>query len=198
MNAHILSLCLALWASLGLAQEAVMPTRAERAAIVETLQRGKQITVRNERYELLPEVLAVERKSREEPPGETLAPLGAGAAQIIETKGKLVLFRSVPKEGAYVEQIGRTTVYPAVLNSRSRAFGVLTGTVVVKPANMADAAGIANRYGLASVKEYPHLGTVLYRVKANVDIVDLVAVLRADPRIESAYPEIIEHVRVPK
>jgi len=39
---------------------------------------------------------------------------------------------------------------------------------------------------------------VFYRVKANTDIADVAAALQADARIESAYPEIIEYVRLPK
>jgi len=75
---------------------------------------------------------------------------------------------------------------------------VLTGTLVVKPKNMADAAAVANSRGLEKGKEYPHLQTVFYRAKAGADIADALAALQADARIESAYPEIIEYVRVPK
>jgi hypothetical protein len=39
---------------------------------------------------------------------------------------------------------------------------------------------------------------VFYRAKAGVDLADVSAALQADPRVEIAYPEIIEHVRVPK
>ena len=170
----------------------------ERAAMLRTLQRGREITVRNERYQLLPEVAAVERKSRQTPPQEAIAPFGAGAGQIIETKGRLVLFRAPPMKGAFVGQAGGATVYPTVLNARTGTLGVLTGTLVVKPKSMGDAVGIASRYGLETSKEYPQLRTVFYRVKANLDIVDTVAALEADPRIESAYPEIVEYVRVPK
>jgi hypothetical protein len=39
---------------------------------------------------------------------------------------------------------------------------------------------------------------VFYRMKANADIADVAAALQADPRVENAYPEIIEYVRLPK
>jgi len=198
MNMRIISFCLMFATSLGLAQEAPKPPGAERAAILEALRHGKQITVRNERYQWLPDVAAVERKSRQTTPQEAIAPFGTGAEAVIETKGRLVLFRSPPKKGVFLEQIGAVTVYPTVRNTRTGALGVLTGTLVVKPKSMGEAAGIASRYGLESVKEYPHLGTVFYRVKADVDIADATAALQADPRIESAYPEIIEHLRTPK
>jgi hypothetical protein len=51
---------------------------------------------------------------------------------------------------------------------------------------------------LEKQKAYPHLQTVFYKAKPGIDLADVSAALQADPRIESAYPEIIEHVRVPK
>ena len=60
------------------------------------------------------------------------------------------------------------------------------------------AAAIANSHGLEKGKEYAHLQTVFYRVKAYTDVADAAAALQADPRVESAYPEIIEYVRTPK
>ena len=95
-------------------------------------------------------------------------------------------------------RVAGATVYPTVLNTRTGNFGVLTGTLVVKPKSMADAEAIANSHGLEKAKEYPHLQTVFYRVKANMDVADVAAALQADARIESAYPEIIEYVRTPK
>lgn len=201
MNIRIACLGLVFLASLGVAQESTNSAKtgaAERAAMLETLQRGKEITVRNERYQLLPEVAAVERKLRQETPQQALAPLGAGAGQIIETKGSFVLFRSSPRKAAMVEERGGAVVYPTVLNTRSGTLGVLTGTLVVVPKSMGDAAGIASQYGLAMEKEYPHIGTVFFRVKANGDIADAATALQSDSRIENAYPEIVEYMHAPK
>jgi hypothetical protein len=39
---------------------------------------------------------------------------------------------------------------------------------------------------------------VFYKAKPGADLADVSASLQADPRIEVAYPEIIEHIRVPK
>jgi hypothetical protein len=75
---------------------------------------------------------------------------------------------------------------------------VPTGTLVVKPKSMADAAAIASSHGLEKVKEYPHLQTVFYRVKSNMDIAEAAAALQADSRVESAYPEVLEHAHLPK
>jgi hypothetical protein len=200
MNIRIVALCLLLVTTPGLAQESKTPAKSKRtahAAMLETLQRGKQITINRERYQLVPEVQAVERVSDEETPQQALAQVGVGG-QLIETKGKLVLFRVAQQKPAFVERVGSSTVYPAVLNLRTGTFAVLTGALVVKPKNMSDAGSIANRYGLETVWEFPHLRTVFYRVKANVDIIDIAAAIQADPLIEDIYPEIIEHMISPK
>jgi hypothetical protein len=42
------------------------------------------------------------------------------------------------------------------------------------------------------------LQAVFYKVKSGADIADASAALQADPRVEIAYPEIIERVRVPR
>jgi hypothetical protein len=63
---------------------------------------------------------------------------------------------------------------------------------------MADADAIATSHGLQKSKAYPQLQTVFYEVKPGADIADASAALQADARVELAYPEIIEHVRVPK
>ena len=193
MNIRIIALCLCFAASPALAQESPKPAKAraaERAAMLETLQKGKQIQGSRGQYRLLPEVHAVEQ--------EALACIGEGGAQVLETKGRLVLFRSTQQKPAFVERVAGASVYPTVVNTRTGTLGVLTGTLVVKPKSLADAAAIASSHGLEKGKEYPQLQTVFYRAKAGADIADAAAALQADARIESAYPEIIEYVRTPK
>jgi len=200
MNIRIVALGLILAAQTGLAQESYKPAKArgaERAAMLETLQKGKQIQGSRGQYRHLPEVLAVARGANETPE-EAIARMGAGGEQLLETKGRLVVFRSTQQKPASVEGVGASAVYPVVVNARTGTLGVLTGTVIVKPKSIADAAAIASSHGLEKGKEYPQLQTVFYRVKANADIADVASALQADPRIESAYPEIIEYVRVPK
>ncbi|HEY6721368.1 MAG TPA: hypothetical protein VI363_06995, partial [Burkholderiales bacterium] len=183
--------------SAAFAQEARDPA-AERAAMLETMHRGKDIKGSRERYQHLPELLAVERAASGETPQHAIARIGAGGAQVVETKGRLVLFRSAQQRPAVVQRVSGAPVYPTVLNTRTGNFGVLTGTLVVKPKSMSDATAIANGHGLEIGKEYPQLQTVFYRVKANTDIADAAAAVQADPRVENAYPEIIEYVRTPK
>jgi len=187
--------------SLSLAQEfreVAKVKAAERAAMLETLQKGKEIQGSRGQYRVLPEVRAVEHKASLETPQEALARVGESSAQLVETKGRFVLFRSTQRKPAFVGRVAGATVYPTVLNTRTGNFGVLTGALVVKPKSMDDVAAIANSHGLETAKEYPHLHTVFYRVKANMDVADVAAALQSDARIESAYPEIIEYVRTPK
>jgi len=193
MKIRIVALILALAAQTGLAQELYKTTKAraaERAAMLETLQKGKEIQGSRGQYRLLPEVHAVEQ--------EALSRIGESGAQVLETKGRLVLFRSTQQKPAFVERVAGASVYPTVVNTRTGTLGVLTGTLVVKPKSLADAAAIASSHGLEKGKEYPQLQTVFYRAKAGADIADAAAALQADARIESAYPEIIEYVRTPK
>jgi len=202
MNIRIFVLSLTFVALPGLAQEsskpAVKAAAAERAAMLETLQRGKEIKGSRGQYRHLPEVLAVMQRATDATPQQALERLGAGGGQVVETKGKFVLFRTAQQKPASVEGVGGSAVYPTVVNTRTGTLGVLTGTLVVKPKSMADAAAIANGHGLQKGKEYPQIQTVFYRVKSDVDIADIAAALQADSRIETAYPEIFEHARLPK
>jgi hypothetical protein len=187
MKMHILALCLPLIATPALAQKysrSADEASAGRAAMLQSLQRGKEITANGERYLHLPEVRAVEGKA-------------AAAGEVIETKGKLVLYRGAATDAATIKRAGGSLEYPTVVNARTGALGVLTGVLVVKPKNMSDAEAIASSNGLQLSKAFPHLQTVFYKAKPGEDIADLSAALQADPRVESAYPEIIERVRKP-
>jgi Open reading frame 2 N-terminal domain len=200
MNIRIAALGLLLIAPAALAQKYGQPARTgatERAAMVKTLERGKPIKGSREEYRHLAQVFAVVANSSETPE-QAIARTGDSGAQLVEMKGRLVLYRSAQARAASVERFGKFNVYPTVVNARTGTLGVLTGTLIVKPKNMADADAIASSHGLEKIKAYPQLQTVFYRAKAGVDLADASAALQADPRVESAYPEIVEHVRVPK
>ena len=172
------------------------PKAAERSAMLKSLERGKSMKGSRDEYQHLPQVFAVARSSSE-PPEQAIARVAPGA-ELIETKGRLVLYRTVGTGAAPILRPGYSTVYPTAINTRTGALGVLTGELVVKPKSISDADAIAAGHGLEKVKAYPQLGTVFYKVKAGADIADVSASVQADPRVESAYPEIIERVRVPK
>ena len=200
MNIRIAALTLLLFASAGFAQDyqkAGKARVAERAAMLQTFERGKLLKGSREQYQHLPQVFAVALANSSETPEQAISRTENGA-QLVEIKGRLVLFRSAQVKPALVEHAGTASVYPTVVNTRTGTLGVLTGALVVKPKNLAEADAIANSHELETAKAYPHLHTVFYRVKANMDIADVAAALQADPRVESAYPEIIEYVRTPK
>ena len=200
MNIRIAALCLLLIAPAALAQkygESAKTGAAERTAMVKTLERGKPLKGSREQYQHLTQVFAVVANASETPE-QAIARTGDSGAQLVETKGRLVLYRSAQMRPASVERAGGASVYPTAVNTRTGTLGVLTGMLVVKPKDMADADAIASSHGLEVTKAYPQLQTVFYRAKAGVDLADVSAALQADPRIESAYPEIVEHVRVPK
>jgi hypothetical protein len=201
MNIRIAALCLLLIAPAALAQkygESTKTVAAERAAMVKSLDRGKSMKGSGGQYQHLTQVFAVALANSSETPEQAIARTGDSGAQLVETKGRLVLYRSAQAKPASVERSGKTSIYPTVVNARTGTLGVLTGALIVKPKNMADADAIASTHGLVTTKAYPQLQTVFYRAKAGVDLADVSAALQADPRVEIAYPEIIEHVRVPK
>jgi hypothetical protein len=200
MNIRIAALGLLLIAPSALAQkypETAKAGAAERAAMVKTLERGKSMKGSHEQYQHLPQVFAVAANASETPE-QAVARAGDSGAQIVETKGRLVLYRAGTAYAASIKRAGEATVYPTAVNTRTGTLGVLTGTLIVKPKNMGDADAIASSLGLEKIKAYPQLQTVFYRAKAGADLADVSAALQADPRVESAYPEIVEHVRVPK
>lgn len=202
MNIRIVLLCLTLGCSLAWAQEPSKRGKpeaaAERDAMLGTMLKGKEIAGDNgQRYQHLPEVAAVERKASEETPQQAIARVGASGARVIESKGNLVLYRVSQQKALRVDSIAGASVFPAVLNTQTKAIGVLTGAQVVKPKSMSAAAAIGSSHGLEVVWEFPHLRTVFYRVKGSADIADVAAALQADSRVESAYPEIIEYMNVP-
>jgi hypothetical protein len=168
-----------------------------RATMLATLERGKEMKGRGARYQHLPQLGAI-AAGDDETAAQAVARIGENGAQVVETKGRLVLFRSAKPRPASVASAGDSSVYPAVVNPQTGTLGVLTGALVVKPKDMADADAIASAHGLEKVKAYPQLQAVFYRVKDGADIADASAAVQADPRVESAYPEIVERVRVPR
>lgn len=188
MHKHILALCLLLIAAPALAQKQWKSEEqgpSGRNALLQSLQRGKEIVAGGERYRHLPEVKAVEGKS-------------PAAGEVIETKGRLVLYRGAATDSATLKRTGSSVEYPVVVNARTGELGVLTGVLVVKPKDMSDADAISSGHGLEKGRVFPKLQTVFYKVSPGADIGDVAAALQADPRVESAYPEIIERVRQPK
>src|SRR5258708_4074600 len=158
MNMRILVLWLMLAAPLAWAQESPKPAKAkaaERAAMLETLQKGKEIKGGREQYRHLPGVLAVAHGANETPQ-EAIARVGAGGSQLLETKGRLVLFRSAQQKAASVEAVGGSAGDPVVLNTRTRTFWVLTRALVGEPKRLMGAAGLPENHRPWKSKEDAH------------------------------------------
>jgi hypothetical protein len=169
-----------------------------RSALLQTLSRGAEFTSQNERYQLLPEVQAVQRVARDASPQQAVVRAGATAGDLIETKAHFVIFRTTAQSTTHIQQSPDATLYPAAFNPRTGGIGILPGTVIVKPKDMGSAAAIANDHGLELVRAFAHLHIAFYRVKPGQDILAAVATLRTDARVQSAEIEVLEHLRVPR
>ena len=199
MNVRIIVLCFAFVSLPGQAvNSAKMDKNVERSSMIESMTGGSLLIGDNEvSYQLLPEIRAVLRSSSTETLQEVNSQLKNSGAQVIETKGNYVLFKTPVLQSELMQGLGDSTTYAAVLNTRTNNFGILTGVQVVTLRDIADAAVIASDYGIEVVKQYPHLRTVFFRVSPGIDIANLTTELKADIRVEYAYPEIIENLLEP-
>jgi hypothetical protein len=196
MNIRIAALGLALITLPVLAQKYATDKGApEQSAALRALERGKRMKGSRDEYRHLTQVFAVPLANSSETPEQAIARTEKGA-QLVETKGRFVLFRSAQSKPAPLAPDAGPL--PTAVNARTGALGIITGAVIVKTRSMSDADAIASGHGLVKSKAYPQLNTVYYRATPGVDIADLAAALQSDPRVESAYPEIIEYMRVPK
>lgn len=169
-----------------------------RDALVAALARAESFTSENQQYQRLPEVRALARASRNEPPAQALARVGAAAGNLIETKGHFVLYRAGAQATAQLETANGETLYPAALNTGTGGIGILPGTLIVQPKNLAQSEALATDHGLELVRAYPHLKTAFYRVKPGQNLLAAATSLKADARVLSAEVEVIEHIRTPK
>ena len=174
----------------------------EHAAVIQSLQRGPSFTSNNQSYQYLPEVRVVRLKSDSEPLQLALQRVGATATQLIQTKGPYALYRGAQRATAQIDtnQIDTSQAsasFPAVINERSKAIGILPGTIAVKPRSMGAVAAIAATHGLSVVREFAHLKVVYYQAQPGQDILAIAAVLAADSRVLGAEIEVIEHLQAP-
>src|SRR5262245_14726365 len=145
MNLRIAALALVLVVPAVFAQKSkdyATAGASERSAMLKTLERGKPMKGSRDAYEHLPQVLAVALASSSETPEQAIARVGGSGAQLVETKGRLVLFRAAQAKPALVQYPGGTGVFPTAVNARTGVLGVLTGTLIVKPKSMSDADAI--------------------------------------------------------
>ena len=166
---------------------------AERAALLQTVGRGSNITSNNQQYQILTGVRAVESLPQEEPQ-QTLTRMGGG--KLIETNGTFVVFTVDQQSAASVTSVNGTS-YPTAFNPATGGIGIVPGTLNVKLKNMGQAAAIAADHGLEVVRVFAHLKTAFFRVKTGRDVVAATATLTTDARVVSGEAEVIEHRYIP-
>ena len=169
----------------------------KRNEMIKSLERGRAIKVMGDEYQHLPKVLGAVKKNANQSDSQVLTDVGATDSDLVEKKGNFVLYKhSAGRNKATVAKTGGSDTFPAMLNVKSGAIGVLTGTLVVYPKKMSDAEGIAKAYGIELLKAFPQINTVYYRVKNDMDVLDVAAAVSSDKRVQKSYPEIIENVPV--
>lgn len=169
---------------------------ATRTALLKSLSRGPAFTSNHQSYQLLPEAQASLRQPGDTSSQRTAQRLGSGT--VIETKGHFVVFRAAAAGGGRLEQIDSMTVYPTAINTSNGNIGILTGTLVVRPKNMASAAAIATDHGLELVRSLPAIHSAYYLVKPGQNLLSIASTLSNDARVNQAEIEVLEHVRTPR
>jgi hypothetical protein len=72
------------------------------------------------------------------------------------------------------------------------------GSIAVKLSDMSQAAALAAEHGLTLTSRFDHLGVAFLTAAPGQDIAAATVALRADWRVASADPEILETPRTPK
>ncbi|MFI5399858.1 MAG: hypothetical protein ACHQZQ_02240 [SAR324 cluster bacterium] len=146
-------------------------------------------------FVVLPELRAVERP-----------PAGALTQQVVERKGAFQIYRQAAlgsqskRLAVATESMGEQslTTYAVVLNRRTGGLGIVLGRIVVTLADIAQSDAVAAAYGLTVATRYDENKIVIYGTAPGQDLGALTDALRADARVLSADPEILEYLRTPK
>jgi hypothetical protein len=187
---------------------AALPTASARAATYAALPQGSAFTSRGERFAVLPDVRAL-------PAGRALPQ----DREVLERKGRFVLYRearesmkhrrpmmvpdaasdtSGPAEAATDAAATPVMTYAVALNQRTGRSGVVLGTIAVKLADFAQTEAVASTHRLTVEGRFDALGVAYLRVAPGEDIAAVTEALRADTRVVSADPEILEAARIPQ
>jgi hypothetical protein len=194
-NALILSV--ALLPAAGLAQAGT--AAANRAGLVAASQKGPEFRNDRQAYRVMVGMQAVLREDATAV--ARAANLGLPAADVVEQKGPYAIVTRTPvgdtaaarleKASAVAEVAGEPT-FPVVVNVRTGQLGVVSGTVLVKMADVEEAAALAQANGLAVEYVAGPIGYAFLRVPAGKDVFATLVALRRDARVSSAYAEIRE------
>jgi hypothetical protein len=187
----------------GLAAPSADPA-ARRAQIVSSAEKGASFQAGRQTYRVVVGLRATARgPSTAE---ERLATLGVPAADLLESRGSLVIYRKAAagrttsariSAASAVVSVDQDSTFPVVLNYRTGQLGALSGVVVVKLAPGADAQALAQANGLAVDYVAEGIGYAYLRVPDGRDVVAAAAALARDKRARSAHPEVRETFPAP-
>jgi hypothetical protein len=171
---------------------------AQREALVDSLPRGKSFRSDGRAYRFVGGVRALRRPAQASTP-DTLAKASVTSGDLLEDKGHFLVVRqpqaAASALGASVS--GELESLPVAVNTRTKALGVVLGTLIVKLKPGADAAALAEDFGLKLESAAPHLSMAFFRVSAGTDIRAAALRLGHDARVKSAEIEVKEHFDVP-
>ena len=171
--------------------------QAQASATME-LARGRPFVAHGDTYQLLPGISAL---AGNDAISVRLAMdrIGAEAPSQVASRGRYVLYRrgrDQPEADAALHDVGMVRVHPAALNTRTGAIGVLLETIQVRLRNFAERKAVASAHKLRIDTAFPEQQMIYLRVPRGRDILATVAAIAADPRVQSASPELLDNVRL--
>lgn len=206
MTRHPVALILLVAAVLPTAAIGQTPTAAaRRAELVAASPKGPEFTNDRRTYRVVAGMQAV-RLGDATAVARALA-LGLPATAVVERKGPYAIVErgaatgtlaSAVEVASAVSAIAAESSYPVVVNTRTGQLGVVSGTIIVKLASVADADALAKANGLLVEYVAEPIGFVFLRAPAGMDVLATTAALGRDPRVTLAYAEIREHFAVPR
>ena len=168
---------------------------------------GEAVKGEHDSFNIVENVFAV--RSPQNNNNQTLQAAGTSSNTdlLVAQKGGFLFYKSDNNQAQALSQsqaqtqtqtTTNTTLPAVVFNNRTGDLGLITGTVIVKLKNFADADNLVRDYNL---KETHRFGGILRRVFFKTELAqlnNLILEIKADPRTESVVPEILEHFHVPQ
>ena len=115
---------------------------------------------------------------------------------LVEKKGGYHFYQtSVAQSEAYLDKGEAVHV---VENQRTGGLGILTGTLILKMKDMAEADALiqdyAESYSIQETQRFPQTGLYYLFIQTQIaELPVLLAKFKTDPRIERVVPEVLEH-----
>jgi hypothetical protein len=178
---------------------------ARRAELVAASPKGPEFTNDRRTYRVVAGMQAV--RLGDATAAARAEALGLPAAAVVEQKGPYAIVERGTAAGAPANRLAAASAissvdgeraFPVVVNTRTGQLGVVSGTIIVKLASIADADALAKANGLSVEHVAESIGFAFLRAPAGMDVLATTAALGRDPRVTLAYAEIREHFAVPR